>query len=53
MKKVEITVTAAVCVVLLCVGFYFMNNSDGSQASKVNLTVVRRINEINLTDDYP
>ena len=42
MKKVGITVAAAVCVVLLCVGFYFMKNSDGSQASKENLT-----------DDYP
>ena len=29
MKKVGITVVAAVCVVLLCVGFYFMKNSDG------------------------
>lgn len=45
MKKVGITVAAAVCVVLLCVGFYFMKNSDGSQASKENLTVVQRINE--------
>ena len=36
MKKVGITVAAAVCVVLLCVGFYFMKNSDGSQASKEN-----------------
>ena len=53
MKKVGITVAAAVCVVLLCVGFYFMKNSDGSQASKENLTVVQRINEKNLTDDYP
>lgn len=53
MKKVGITVVAAVCVVLLCVGFYFMKNSDGSQASKENLTVVQRINEKNLTDDYP
>ena len=26
MKKVGITVVAAVCVVLLCVGFYFMKN---------------------------
>ena len=52
MKKVGITVAAAVCVVLLCVGFYFMKNSDGSQASKENLTVVQRINEKNLTDDY-
>ena len=50
MKKVGITVVAAVCVVLLCVGFYFMKNSDGSQASKENLTVVQRINEKNLTD---
>ena len=50
MKKVGITVAAAVCVVLLCVGFYFMKNSDGSQASKENLTVVQRINEKNLTD---
>ena len=41
MKKVGITVVAAVCVVLLCVGFYFMKNSDGSQASKENLTVVQ------------
>ena len=48
MKKVGITVAAAVCVVLLCVGFYFMKNSDGSQASKENLTVVQRINEKNL-----
>lgn len=53
MKKVGITVAAAVCVVLLCVGFYFMKNSDGSQASKENLTVGQRINEKNLTDDYP
>ena len=53
MKKVGITVAAAVCVVLLCVGFYFMKNSDGSQASKENLTVVQRINEKNLADDYP
>ena len=53
MKKVGITVAAAVCVVLLCVGFYFMKNSDGSQVSKENLTVVQRINEKNLTDDYP
>lgn len=53
MKKVGITVVAAVCVVLLCVGFYFMKNSDGSQASKENLTVVQRINEKNLADDYP
>ena len=51
MKKVGITVVAAVCVVLLCVGFYFMKNSDGSQASKENLTVVQRINEKNYTDD--
>ena len=51
MKKVGITVVAAVCVVLLCVGFYFMKNSDGSQASKENLTVVQRINEKNLTDE--
>ena len=49
MKKVGITVAAAVCVVLLCVGFYFMKNSDGSQTSKENLTVVQRINEKNLT----
>lgn len=34
MKKVGITVAAAVCVVLLCVGFNFMKNSDGSQASE-------------------
>ena len=27
MKKVGITVAAAVCVVLLCVGFYFMKNT--------------------------
>ena len=53
MKKGGITVAAAVCVVLLCGGFYFMKNSDGSQASKENLTVVQRINEKNLTDDYP
>lgn len=30
-----------------------MKNSDGSQASKENLTVVQRINEKNLADDYP
>ncbi len=27
MKKVGITVAAAVCVVLLCVGFYFMKKT--------------------------
>lgn len=27
MKKVGITVAAAVCVVLLCVGFYFMKTA--------------------------
>ena len=51
--ELEFEDNAAVCVVLLCVGFYFMKNSDGSQASKENLTVVQRINEKNLTDDYP
>ena len=51
MKKVGITVAAAVCVVLLCVGFYFMKNSDGSQASKENLTVVQRINEKNVAKE--
>lgn len=34
-------------------GILFHENSDGSQASKENLTVVQRINEKNLTDDYP
>lgn len=44
MKKVGITVVAAVCVVY-CAWDLFHENSDGSQASKENLTVVQRINE--------
>ena len=53
MKKVGITIAAVVCVILLCVGFYFVKNRDGAEQAPEEMTVVQKINAKDLTDNYP